>query len=96
MAIFDENCLEAVRAHLREHFPNCALNDQWDGDNGAHLFQVKTTNSELYLLRVSGKVLATYQPLDLAIFLSILRAGPALTTAPERRLLLKLGGLQPF
>jgi hypothetical protein len=93
MAKISKERLDAVRAYLREDFPDWALAESWDGDREAQNFLLKKPREPLHLLKVSRTVLDQCGPRKLAGLLEGHQVASALRRAEKHRLLLTQRGL---
>src|SRR3989449_8211897 len=69
MPNIDRACLDAVRQHLKQCFPDWAVDERWDGDREAQSFRLTKPSEPVHLLEVRRNVLDNHRPEELSVLL---------------------------
>jgi len=96
MPKIDRACLDAVRQHLKQCFPDWAVDERWDGNREAQTFRITKPSEPEHLLEVRRNVLDTHRPEELSVLLKYQAVGESLAHAEGHRLLLSARGLEPI
>ena len=89
-------CLDAVRKHLKQCFPDWAVDERWDEDREAQTFRLTKPSEPAHLLEVRRNVLDNHRPEELSVLLKYQAVGQSLAHAEGHRLLLSARGLEPI
>jgi hypothetical protein len=89
-------CLDAVRQHLKQCFPDWSVDERWDGDREAQSFRLTKPSEPEHLLEVRRNLLDNHQPEELSVLLRYQAVGQSLAHAEGHRLLLSARGLEPI
>jgi len=96
MQKIDRACLDAVRQHLKQCFPDWAVDERWDGNREAQSFRLTKPSEPVHLLEVRRNVLDNHRPEELSVLLKYQAVGQSLAHAEGHRLLLSARGLEPI
>ncbi|TMI05073.1 MAG: hypothetical protein E6H43_00920 [Betaproteobacteria bacterium] len=89
-------CLDAVRKHLKQCFPDWVVDERWDEDREAQSFRLTKPSEPDHLLKVRRNVIDNHRPEELSVLLKYQAVGQSLTHAEGHRLLLSARGLEPI
>jgi hypothetical protein len=96
MPKINRGCLDAVRQHLKQCFPDWAVAERWDGNREAQTFRLTKPSEPAHLLEVRRNVLDNHGPEELSVLLKYQAVGQSLAHADRHRLLLCARGLEPI